>query len=210
MDTEEAKGKLFQFERALGAKRPLIPRTPLPVTTKQEQEMQAVQQMVECPRCHLVVDEFTHGWLKDPSSGWHTSLIPCPECSPSRIANRRRRDNELKLKKMFGGSNIPPRAIEEEWCFETLPPGTDPKAIHLMQSFAMGKSFRRVYLLGKYGHGKTGLAICAAREFMRRDEQVLYLSAREYFQKIRDNLFTKEMNGEPVNIVSLAHTVKVL
>ena len=127
-----------------------------------------------------------------------------------RIVNRRRRDNERQLQKLFGGSNLPPRAIEEEWCFETLPPGTDPRATHLMQSFAAGKTFRRVYLSGERGHGKTGLAVCAAREFIKRDEQVLYLSAREYFQKIRDNLFTKEMNGESVNIVALAHTVKVL
>ncbi len=163
------------------------------------------QQVKRCPTCNWELDSPTvHGWVRDPEQPWGRSLhvdgiqsppLPCPTCSPAaRLARKR-----AKLAQAFSGANIPQR--HQTWSFETFPDQGDQLAKQYMQRFAQKKGQQGAYLSGPRGHGKTGLAISAAQEFLQRGEAVFYIEASELLSLIRREEYGGEEALKPDRLV---------
>lgn len=177
-------------------------------------------QKEQCPRCKRDIDEYFYGWLPvrdsngfavyepGPNGYPKQKLVPCPVCSPAALQRIAIRDRNRDLDRAFGGSNIPDSF--QRYTFETFPKDGDKQAKEIMENIATGKAGRLhgAYLWGDKGHCKTGLVISTANVLMSRGTEVLYMRSVEYYRRIRERMFSKEINGKVVDVLDLSFKVR--
>src|SRR5271157_4549963 len=134
------------------------------------------------------------GWTKKdefgPETGYKSILIPCPICTPIRRAKQSEVMQARLVDRLFGGSQIPYKA--RAWEFSTFPSDGDQLARAKVEHFVQihrdmldEMSKRGLYLAGALGRGKSGLSICALKEFMRAGHLSLFVSAPELMDRLR-------------------------
>jgi DNA replication protein DnaC len=154
--------------------------------TDQHPAIQIVEK--ECSVCNDA------GWTRrdefGPDTGYRSVLVPCPSCTPGRRSKQSEVLQARLVDRLFGGSQIPYRA--RTWEFSTFPSDGDQSARDLVEHFVqMHKdmldetSKRGLWLAGGLGRGKTGLSICALKEFMRSGHLSLFVSTPELMDRLR-------------------------
>jgi DNA replication protein DnaC len=140
--------------------------------------------LVPCTRCNNA------GWTRKDEygaqTGYRSVLVPCPAC----IGGRRAKQSEVRqaqlVERLFGGSQIPYKA--ETWTFESYPREGDQHAKALVEHFVgnhANENKRGLYLSGHMGRGKTGLAICALKAFIRMGYLSLFVSTPDLMDRLR-------------------------
>src|SRR5579859_3738289 len=196
-----------------------IPTTPQPLSEEEQEQEKKLSQLWTCKRCTQLAGEYQHGWIirrkSDGDCEWEPGpngrprqiMDPCPVCSPKALANIARKKRQETLDKAFSGSNIPQRFAG--WTFETYPHLSDQRAKSTMMRF-VNRQLRGqncIYLYGPKGYGKTGLAVSAAHVMMERQEQVLYMRSSDYFQRVREQKYSKVINGQSIDLMQLSWEV---
>lgn len=94
------------------------------------------------------------------------------------------------IESVYGNANIPYKA--RNWEFSTFPSAVDQKAKYQIEQFVQfhkdGKDEyekRAIYISGKLGTGKTGLAICALKEFIKAGHLALFVSILDLVDRLR-------------------------
>ena len=120
-------------------------------------------------------------------------LTPCPVC----IGKQRTHDVATRqanlVHRLFGGPQIPHKAVH--WRFDTFPSEGDQAAKAIVEEFVRthkeGKdetAKRGLYIAGKLGRGKTGLSICALKEFIEAGMLSLFVSTPELMDRLRASM----------------------
>lgn len=137
-----------------------------------------------CPVCKNA--GFTNSGLQDGRS----TLVPCPRCTPVRYAQKATVRQAQLVDRLFGGSQIPYKA--RNWEFSTFPDYGDQDARALVEHFVQSHrdmkdedSKRGLWLAGPLGRGKTGLSICALKEFIGAGYLSLFVSTPELMDRLR-------------------------
>jgi DNA replication protein DnaC len=117
--------------------------------------------------------------------------------------------------RLFGGSQIPYRA--RNWTFGTFPDEGDQNARAKVEQFVAthkdGKdeqSKRGLWIAGKLGRGKTGLAICALKEFIEAGQISLFVSAPDLMERLRAAMFNKDADENPDELLKAVTDVPFL
>lgn len=138
----------------------------------------------ECPRCKNA------GWTRQDEYGMHTGyrsvLVPCPACMGGRKAQQSEVQQARLVERLFGGSDIPYKA--QKWTFESYPDEGDQHAKAIVEYFVENHASmdkRGLYLSGHMGRGKTGLAICALKAFIRMGYLSLFVSTPDLMDRLR-------------------------
>jgi DNA replication protein DnaC len=166
-----------------------------------------------CPLCKNA------GWTRpdgfDPKICNKVVLIPCPRCIPRlRAQNAATRQVQL-VDRLFGGPQIPYRA--RNWSFTTFPAEGDQNAKSAVEQFvAMHRSAtneqgkRGLFIAGKQGRGKTGLAICALKEFIEAGQLSLFVSVPDLMDRLRAAMFNKDADENPDELLKAVTDVPFL
>lgn len=162
-----------------------------------------------CPTCRNA------GFTRGGFVGNKTIEVPCPRCMPRRRAlDASARQSQL-VDRLFGGPQIPYRA--RNWEFATFPAEGDQKAKAIVESFVKahrsGKDEnqkRGIYIAGKLGRGKTGLAICALKEFIKAGHLSLFVSVPDLMDRVRAAAFNKNADENPDDLLKAITEVPFL
>jgi DNA replication protein DnaC len=90
---------------------------------------------------------------------------------------------------LFGASQIPHQA--RDWTFATFPQDADAKALEQVKTYVrdlladVDTTRRGLWLGGKLGRGKTGLAVSAMKEIMKHERSTLFVLTIELLNKLR-------------------------
>lgn len=169
---------------ALKQKLTIIHRSDVP--TDQHLAIQTVEK--ECSTCNGA------GWTRrdefGPDTDYRSVLVPCPSCTPDRRAKQSEVLQARLVDRLFGGTQIPYQA--RTWEFSTFPSNGDQHArdqvehfVQTHQDMADETSKRGLWLAGGLGRGKTGLSLCALKEFMRAGHLSLFVSTPELMDRLR-------------------------
>ena len=130
------------------------------------------------------------GWTRrdeyGPETGYKSVLVPCPVCTGARKARQSEVQQARLVERLFGGSDIPYKA--QKWTFESYPDEGDQNAKAVVEHFVQAHATldkRGLYLSGHMGGGKTGLAICALKAFIRLGYLSLFVSTPELMDRLR-------------------------
>lgn len=145
----------------------------------------------KCPRCKSA------GFTRSEEYGEHgvykAVLTPCPACIGRRRANDAAARQANLVHRLFGGPQIPHKA--QHWSFDTFPAEGDQNAKAVVEEFVRthkdGKdetAKRGLYIAGKLGRGKTGLSICALKEFIEAGQLSLFVSTPELMDRLRSSM----------------------
>lgn len=166
-----------------------------------------------CPVCRNA------GWTRpdgfDPKICNKVVLIPCPRCIPRlRVQNAAARQAQL-VDRLFGGPQIPYRA--RNWSFSTFPAEGDQHAKSAVEQFvAMHRTTtneqgkRGLFIAGRQGRGKTGLAICALKEFIEAGQLSLFVSTPDLMERLRAAMFNKDADESPDELLKAVTDVPFL
>lgn len=160
-----------------------------------------------CDTCKMSITEPTmHGWVRTdfgPHTGWKTRLEPCPTCTDHAVARRK----NAQIDRLLGVSRIPLRMAE--WSFTTLPHDVDGQAKARAIFFANGKTEKHaLYLYGREGQGKTGLAISIIQAVMRRGDDAVFIRSLDLMDRLRESIHRGTHEGD--ELLALAKSVKWL
>jgi DNA replication protein DnaC len=72
------------------------------------------------------------------------------------------------------------------------------------------QSERGLYIAGKLGRGKTGLAICALKEFIEAGQLSLFVSVPDLMDRLRAAAFNKDANENPDELLKAVVDVPFL
>src|ERR1041385_93779 len=162
-----------------------------------------------CPVCKNA--GFTNGGFE----GNKTSVIPCSRCMPRRRAQNAATRQVQLVDRVFGGPQIPYRA--RNWEFATFPAEGDQNAKFIVEGFVkmhrdgkdeQGK--RGIYIAGKLGRGKTGLAICALKAFIEAGQLSLFVSVPDLMDRLRAAAFNKDADENPDELLKAVTDVPFL
>jgi DNA replication protein len=145
----------------------------------------------ECPRCHSA------GFTRNDEYGEYgvnkTIETPCPDCLGRRRAHEAATKQANLVYRLFGGPQIPHKA--ESWQFDTFPSDGDQDARTVVEDFVRihkdGKDEsekRGLYIAGRLGRGKTGLSICALKEFIQAGQLSLFVSSPDLMDRLRSSM----------------------
>lgn len=102
------------------------------------------------------------------------------------------------VESIYGDANIPYKA--RNWEFSTFPSVIDQNAKALVEHFVQvhkdgrnEQEKRALCILGRLGTGKTGLAICALKEFIRAGHLGLFVSVIDLVDRLRAS-YSKDPN----------------
>lgn len=134
------------------------------------------------------------GWTRrdeyGPQTGYRSILLPCPSCAPRRRAKQSESAQNRIADKLFGGSQIPFKS--RNWTFDTFPPEGDQEAKTQVENFVyMHKDMtnevgrRGLWISGPLGRGKTGLSICAIKDFIEAGHLSLFVSTPDLMDRLR-------------------------
>lgn len=161
-----------------------------------------------CPICKNA--GFTNGGFE----GNKTIEVPCPRCIPRRRAQDASVRQVALVDRVFGGPQIPHRA--RTWEFSTFPSEGDQDARAVVERFVETHKDRRdeqgkrgLYIAGKLGRGKTGLAICAIKSFIQAGQLSLFVSAPDLMDRLRAS-FGKESEESPDELLKAVTDVPFL
>lgn len=124
-------------------------------------------------------------------TGYKNTLVPCPACSAGKRAKRQEAKQVELVQSLFGdGSDIPARM--QAWDFSTFPSGIDQNARAQVERFVSlhtagddHDSKRGLYIVGPPGRGKTGLGICALKDFRRAGYLSLFIPTADLMRRLR-------------------------
>jgi len=160
-----------------------------------------------CSTCKMSITEETmHGWVRTdfgPHTGWKSQLVPCPDCTDHAVARRK----NAQIDRLLGSSRIPLRMAE--WSFTTLPHDVDSTAKTRAIFFANGKTEKHaLYLYGREGQGKTGIAISIIQAVMRRGDDAVFIRSLDLMDRLRESIHRGTHEGD--ELLALAKSVKWL
>lgn len=127
-----------------------------------------------------------------PHTEYKNTLVHCPACSAGRRAKRQEAKQVELVRNLFGDGNsdIPERM--QTWEFSTFPSGIDQNARSQVEHFVNlhktgddQTSKRGLYIVGPPGRGKTGLGVCAIKEFRRAGHLSLFVSTADLMRRLR-------------------------
>lgn len=166
-----------------------------------------------CPLCK------NKGRMRSSEFGPHTNFksieVPCPRCAPRRRALDVAARQAQLVDRLFGGPQIPYRA--RNWTFATFPAEGDQNALAKVEQFVAAhrdgkdeQSKRGIYIAGKLGRGKTGLAICALKEFIEAGQLSLFVSVPDLMERLRAAMFNKDADESPDELLKAVTDVPFL
>src|SRR6266568_3120457 len=137
-----------------------------------------------CSTCKMSMTEETmHGWVYSgyDAINMKSKFAPCPDCTDHAVARRK----NAQIDRLLGSSRIPLRMAE--WSFTTLPHDVDSTAKTRAIFFANGKTEKHaLYLYGREGQGKTGIAISIIQAVMRRGEDAVFIRSLDLMDRLRE------------------------
>jgi DNA replication protein DnaC len=149
-----------------------------------------------------------------PHTGFRNIEIPCPVCSPARRARQSEALQTKLVDQLFGGSQIPHKA--RGWSFDTFPATGDQEARALVELFVKihknmqdQEEKRGLWISGSLGRGKTGLSICALKEFIEAGLLSLFVSTPELMDRLRAT-FGKDSDESQDELLKIITEVPVL
>src|SRR5882757_11504 len=159
------------------------------------------------------------GRTRSSEFGAHTGFksieVPCPRCAPRRRALSAATRQAQLVERVFGGSQIPYRA--RDWDFATFPAEGDQDAKATVEQYVdahkAGKDERTkrgLFIAGKLGRGKTGLAICALKEFIEAGQLSLFVSVPDLMDRLRAAAFSKDADESPDELLKAVTDVPFL
>ena len=163
-----------QSDIAIRPSKPVVPPPP------------RVVDVTMCPLCKNA------GWTRpddfDPLVNNKVMLVPCRRCTPQRRSLKTAARQAQLIDQLFGESQIPFKA--RHWTFDTFPAEGDQHAKAVVEEFVRthkdGKdetAKRGLYIAGKLGRGKTGLSLCALKEFIEAGMLSLFVSTPEVMDR---------------------------
>lgn len=118
------------------------------------------------------------GWLSRPGTGGN-SVVPCPICKEPEIRQKR-------INAIFGAADVPEEYRGLSFDTYRLIDGADRPACDRVEEWARNGP-GSIYLYGKVGRGKTGLAICAMVHRIEWEHvDALYQPMPRLLRRIRD------------------------
>lgn len=166
----------------------ILPRVQAKRNSLSISKTETVQSEEICPSCKNA------GWTRpddfDPLVSNKVAIVRCPRCTPARRAKQSEAMQAKLVDRLFGGSQIPYKA--RNWEFSTFPSHGDQDSRALVEHFVQTHremtdetSKRGLWLAGQLGRGKTGLSICALKEFIRAGHLSLFVSTPELMDRLR-------------------------
>lgn len=162
-----------------------------------------------CPTCKNA------GFTRSGFAGNKTIEVPCSRCAPRRRALDASIRQSALVDRVFGGPQIPHRA--RNWEFATYPAEGDQDARAVVEQFvAMHRDGsdeqgeRGLYIAGRLGRGKTGLAICAIKDFIKAGQLSLFVSVPDLMDRLRAAAFAKDSDESPDELLKAVTDVPVL
>jgi DNA replication protein DnaC len=136
-----------------------------------------------------------------------TIVKPCPTCSGSTRTRVASKEQVELVAQVFGGSQIPPEM--HDWTFDTYPPDGDRAAHARVQGFVAGQlaapgGQRGLYMGGKLGTGKTGLAVSLLHAAIDAQKTCLFFNEAVLFKRLRATMGGRgrETEGDVLSIVT--------
>jgi DNA replication protein DnaC len=101
----------------------------------------------------------------------------------------------------------------QAWEFSTFPSGMDQNACDQVKSFVLTHttgedhtSKRGLYIVGPPGRGKTGLGVCALKEFRRAGYLSLFVSTADLMQRLRATFGKESTETEDKLLTAITET----
>jgi len=153
-----------------------------------------------CQRC------LGREWLRTDVPVSHPGfgqVVPCPDCKAPVLAQR-------QIERIFGAAEIPAEFVGRNFATYRALAGGDQTACAGMELWAR-EGTGSVYLWGKVGRGKTGLALAAVRDRIERQHvDALFRPTPELLGRIKDSYSKSEHAPTEQEVVESVQHVSLL
>lgn len=144
-----------------------------------------------------------HGPAWEPGHPDFGKARPCPDCKADELEQQR-------VSRIFGAAEIPPLLAGLDFATYRAQEGSDQLACDGMEQWAR-EGAGSVYLWGKVGRGKTGLAVSAMRyRIAARGTAALFRPTPELLGRIRDTFSHNPEAPTEDEVVSAVQAVPLL